>query len=112
MYLSARYFGILISNFFRFKGWVFGGLCITFVPCTGETVRRQASAGDLGRGGAPLAEQQVASSRNKEPVLVRSRSGPAFITRWEHVGRSDLTHLLLEAAPRSFTHAFIHLFIH
>lgn len=53
---------------------------MTLGSAHGETTRRRASVGDLGRGRAPLADQQIASSGNKEPVLLRSHLGPAFTT--------------------------------
>lgn len=76
----------------------------------GETARRRASVGDLGRGGAPLADQQIASRRNKEPVLVWSHTGPGFHNMMEACGpiRSDSP---LQGGSSALIHSFVYSFI-
>lgn len=48
---------------------------MTPVPCTRQDGRRRASVGEQGVA-RPLASQQMASSRNKEPLLVCGCPGP------------------------------------
>lgn len=104
VYLSVLYFGILRSNFFHFKGWVFGGPRTALLPRTrrdsGET-----AAGDLGRGGALWQINKSHHTGTRSPFLCAAARGLAFVTRWETVGRSTLTHLFIEPALVLFIHS-------